>query len=62
MPVYEYECKDCKHQWEFEHSIKIVMEHCPKCGKKSAKRLISGGTNFQLIGSGWSKDNYGSSK
>ena len=62
MPVYDYNCTQCNHTWEEEHSIKTIIEVCPKCGKKSAKRLISGGTSFQLNGSGWAKDNYGNSK
>jgi putative FmdB family regulatory protein len=61
MPVYEYECEECKHLWEENQKMndpKITI--CPKCKKESAKRLISGGTGFILVGGCWSKDNYNS--
>ena len=62
MPTYDY---FCEHHQEFEiqHSIKITLEFCPHCeqeGKKNqpVKKLISKGSSFQLLGSGWAKDNY----
>lgn len=54
--TYEYCCTNCNHQWEQEQKIndpKITI--CPKCGTESAKRLISGGQGFQLVGNGWFK-------
>lgn len=62
MPTYLYKCE--KHgEFEHEHSIKELLEECPKCaeeGSPSQKviRLIYGGTAFILSGSGWAKDNY----
>ncbi len=44
MPTYEYECPT-HGEFEETHSIKVKLEHCPKCkeeGKEQAiKRLIS---------------------
>ncbi len=58
--TYEYACSSCDHEWEAEQSIKdSALKHCPKCGKESAKRLISK-SNFILNGGGWAKDNYSS--
>lgn len=37
----------------------LVRWHC-LCGKPEAKRLISGGTGFRLIGKGWASDGYSS--
>jgi putative FmdB family regulatory protein len=52
--TYEYECTSCKHVWEKEQKItESAVKICPKCNKETAKRLISGGTGFQLKGSGW---------
>jgi putative FmdB family regulatory protein len=61
MPTYDYECQaeECKHTFEADQSIKEdPIKICPKCGKPEVKRLISGGTGFQLVGSCWAKDNY----
>ena len=58
MPVYEYECTSCDHNWEAEHKISDKpIKVCPKCKKKKVKRLISS-TNFILTGGGWAKEGY----
>lgn len=58
MPTYEYTCTNCKHEWEVEQKItEQPIKKCPKCHNE-AKRLISGGIGFQLIGSGWAKEGY----
>jgi putative FmdB family regulatory protein len=61
--TYNYICSDdlCGHTWE--HDAKITdpkLEICPKCGKSTAKRLISGGQGFILKdgGCGWYKNGY----
>ncbi len=44
MPTYEYECKNCEHEFETMHSIlKKALKKCPKCNKNQLIRLISGG-------------------
>lgn len=44
MPTYEYECP-VHDVFEETHSIKIKLEHCPKCkeegNEQPIKRLIS---------------------
>lgn len=58
--TYEYLCTSCNHEWDAEQSIKDdALKICPKCGKESAKRLISK-SSFILNGGGWAKDNYSS--
>ncbi|MBN9165691.1 MAG: hypothetical protein BGO98_45705 [Myxococcales bacterium 68-20] len=60
MPTYEYVCTDCANQWEEIQKIsENPIEVCPKCGKSTAKRQISGG-NFILKGGGWYADLYSS--
>jgi putative FmdB family regulatory protein len=60
MPTYEYVCKDCENHWEEVQKISDPpLEICPKCGKSSARRQISGG-NFILKGGGWYADLYSS--
>ena len=53
MPIYEYKCSDCLHQFEKiqkfgEQSIKT----CPVCNKDTVSKLISA-PSFRLKGSGW---------
>lgn len=61
MPTYEYVCSECANQWEEIQKIsEPALEQCPKCGKATAKRQISGG-NFILKGGGWYADLYSSS-
>lgn len=57
-PTYTYECELCNHEFETEHSINAPKgAECPKCGKRTENRLISG-SSFQLVGGGWAKDLY----
>ena len=59
MPTYEYECKACSHVWETEQKVvDEPIKNCPKCKSDKAVRLISGGTNFILLGGGWYSDGY----
>ena len=61
MPIYEYACGACGHQFELTQRItEDAISECPECGKPEATRLISA-TAFQLKGSGWYKTDYGSS-
>jgi putative FmdB family regulatory protein len=62
MPTYEYLCTACKNEWEEVQKIsEPPLEVCPKCGKSTAKRQISGGS-FILKGGGWYSDLYASPK
>ncbi len=61
MPTYEYACTKCGHTFETFQSMKDApLKKCPKCGKNTAKRQISGGGAFILKGSGWYADGYSS--
>ena len=60
MPVYEYACEKCKHEFEAEQRISDEpIRTCPKCRARKVKRLISR-TSFVLKGSGWYSDLYAS--
>ena len=60
MPVYEYACEKCKHEFEAEQRISDdPIRICPKCRARKVKRLISR-TSFVLKGSGWYSDLYAS--
>lgn len=61
MPLYEYQCTKCGH--EFEEMQKITeapIKQCPKCKKMTVKKKVST-TSFQLKGDGWYKDGYSKS-
>jgi len=60
MPVYEYLCKGCGHEFEREQRIsEEPIKKCPSCGALKARRQISR-TSFVLKGGGWYSDLYGS--
>jgi len=57
MPIYEYACKECGH--EFERLVKMSAQPppCPECGAEVRKKVSASG--FILKGGGWYKDHYG---
>ena len=61
MPIYEYGCKACHREFEYEQRMSDPEKTvCEACGGE-LERLISR-TAFSLKGSGWYKDLYSSSK
>jgi putative FmdB family regulatory protein len=57
MPIYEYNCQDCKQifeEWQKDYEERDIP--CPVCGGK-ATRLISS-TSFVLKGGGWYANGY----
>ena len=59
MPVYEYRCGKCGHEFEeLQRITEDPIRKCPQCGKPAVERLISK-TSFVLKGSGWYATDYG---
>lgn len=59
MPTYEYICTSCEKEWEqFQSITEPTTQECLHCQAPTAKRVISKGTGFQLLGKGWAVDNY----
>ena len=53
MPIYEYKCLKCKHQFEVIQKFSDnPVENCPECNKKSVQKLVSA-PSFRLKGGGW---------
>jgi putative FmdB family regulatory protein len=60
VPVYEYACGKCGHEFEAEQRItEAPIKTCPRCRARKVKRLISQ-TSFVLKGGGWYADLYAS--
>ena len=61
MPIYEYNCQDCKQifeDWQKDYEERDIP--CPVCNGK-ASRLISS-TSFVLKGGGWYASGYNSDR
>lgn len=59
MPLYEYRCKQCGHQFEKIQSFSAPEEkECPVC-RGELEKLISAPA-FQFKGSGWYANDYAS--
>jgi putative FmdB family regulatory protein len=41
MPIYEYECKSCKHQFEYLVLPASPAPECPSCHHQDLQRMIS---------------------
>ena len=53
MPIYEYACVSCEHQFETIQRVgEDPLEDCPECGKAELKKLVSVAA-FRLKGGGW---------
>ncbi len=62
MPIYDYLCDACGHEFEREQSMNDrPVRTCPRCRARKVRRLISR-TSFVLKGGGWYRDLYSSSK
>jgi putative FmdB family regulatory protein len=58
LPLYEYKCEKCGHQFEkIEGHTASETKKCPKCGAK-ARRMLSKAA-IQFKGSGWYVTDYG---
>jgi putative FmdB family regulatory protein len=58
MPVYEYRCTACNHQFELHQKFSDApADHCPKCGGAVYKMVSA--SAFSLKGEGWYGDGYG---
>ena len=69
MPIYEYKCENCGHEFEemlhFSERDNPINASCPNsirplCGGKVHLKMSLG--SFHLKGGGWYKDGYGDKK
>ena len=53
MPIYEYACRSCEHQFEsIQKASEAPLRDCPACGEATLRKLLSAPV-FRLKGSGW---------
>lgn len=53
MPIYEYVCNECGHDFEaLQKMSDAPLRDCPACEKSALKKKISA-PGFRLSGSGW---------
>ena len=41
MPMYEYRCKECGHEFTEVHGIDEPLPDCPECEAEDVQRLIT---------------------
>ncbi len=62
MPIYEYECADCGHEFDKLQKLSDApLRDCPDCENPSLKKKISA-PGFRLSGSGWYETDFKSDK
>ena len=53
MPIYEYKCRSCEHQFEtIQKFSDDPLTECPACKQHELKKLVSAAA-FHLKGNGW---------
>ncbi|MFQ3362840.1 MAG: putative FmdB family regulatory protein [Woeseiaceae bacterium] len=53
MPIYEYECTNCDHNFdELQKMSDAHLVDCPSCNEPKLSRLLSA-PSFRLKGGGW---------
>ena len=59
MPTYEYLCENCGHEFErFQSITAAVLRKCPRCNKRTLKRLVGSGAGVIFKGSGFYETDY----
>lgn len=62
MPIYEYKCNACGHQFDKLQKVSdSALKDCPKCGKPDLTKLISA-AGFKLKGTGWYETDFKGTK
>ncbi len=62
MPIYEYVCDACQHEFEeFQKLSDPVLTTCPECGAERLRKKISA-AGFRLKGGGWYETDFKGSK
>lgn len=53
MPIYEYACQSCEHEFETLQKVSDdPLVDCPQCGEAELRKKVSA-VRFRLKGGGW---------
>jgi putative FmdB family regulatory protein len=53
MPIYEYRCDDCSHEFETIQKLsEPPLKTCPACAHETLRKKVSA-AGFRLKGAGW---------
>lgn len=53
MPIYEYQCQQCQHQFDEIQKVDAApLTDCPSCAESALVKLLSA-PSFRLKGGGW---------
>jgi len=62
MPIYEYRCDDCGHEFDALQKLSDErLKDCPACEAATLRRLVSA-PSFRLKGAGWYETDFKSDK
>ena len=62
MPIYEYKCDKCDHQFEILQKINDEpAKTCPQCNADRLRKLVSAAA-FKLKGTGWYETDFKNKK
>ena len=62
MPIYEYRCADCGHQFDVIQKLSDPrLTDCPACHAVALQKLVSA-PSFRLSGSGWYETDFKSDR
>lgn len=58
MPLYEFKCRACDHNWEARVEWKAPYPACPECESAEVKKVYHP-VGLVFKGSGWHVNDYG---
>ena len=62
MPIYEYQCTNCGHEFETLQKIsEDPLKECPECETASLRKKVSA-AGFRLKGGGWYETDFKGNK
>lgn len=62
MPIYEYQCQSCEHEFEtLQKMSDPLLTECPACHDQALRKKVSAAA-FRLKGGGWYETDFKTGK